>query len=71
MTVTLQQAMEYCGFETVNDQSLKDFMQCLRIAAPDFKGFGDDDGQGVSAQAWDAIKDIVKEAAKIYSQGEG
>ena len=69
--VTLQQAMHYCGFETVNDQSTKVFLHCLRVAAPEFKGFGDDEGQGVNASEWNAIKDVVKAKAKIFSQGEG
>ena len=73
--VTLEQAMEYCGLATngVNDQSMKVFLHSLRIAAPHFKGFGDliegDDTQGVSEEAWDAIKDAVKERAKIFTQG--
>ena len=69
--VTLQQAMEYCGFETVNDQSMKVFLHCLRVAAPEFKGFGDDEGLGVNASEWNAIKDAVKAEAKIFTQGEG
>ena len=59
--------------ESTNDQSMKVFLHSLRVAAPHFKGFGDliegDDTQGVSEEAWDAIKDAVKAEAKIFTQG--
>ena len=69
--VTITQAMQYCGFKAVNYQSMKVFIHSLRIAAPEFKGFGDDEEQGVSASDWDAIKESVKAEAKIFTQGAG
>ena len=75
--ISLSDAMYYCGFTASEyyDRDAKVFLRSLRAVAPDFKGFGDliegnecDEEQGVSEEAWDAIKDAVKE--DILSQGE-
>ena len=58
-------------FKAVNDQSMKVFLHSLRIAAPEFKGFGDDEGHGVNASEWDAIKDAVKAEGQDFHTRRG
>ena len=45
-TVTLDQAMQYCGFPggDFNYENNRLFFHCVRIVAPSFGGFVDKDG---------------------------
>ena len=74
-TVTLEQAMQYCGFKgetTTSYEKVKFFFHCVRQIAPDFEEFGHypmDDDTPASADAWDAIRDDVKERVRVYRRG--
>ena len=73
-TVGFAEAMQYCGLEIEDDESMKIFIEAVRLAAPAFKDFGDlpegDDKAGVHILQWDAIKDAVKAEVKILLQGD-
>ena len=74
-TVTLEQAMQYCGFTgetTTSYEKVKFFFHCVRQIAPDFEEFGHypmDTDTPASADAWDAIRDDVKERVRVYRRG--
>ena len=69
-TVTLDEAMEYCGFTgetTTNYEKVKFFFHCVRQIAPSFEGFGHypmDDDTPAPAGDWNAIRDAVKERVR-------
>ena len=72
--VGFAEAMQYCGLEIDDDESMKIFIEAVRLAAPDFKDFGDlpegDDKAGVHILQWDTIKDAVKAEVEILLQGD-
>ena len=74
-TVTLEEAMHYCGFtgETrTSYQKVRFFFHVVRQIAPDFEAFGHypmDDQIDAPAAEWDAIKDAVKERVRVYRRG--
>ena len=53
-------------------EKVKFFFHCVRQIAPDFEGFGHypmDDNTPAPAEAWNAIRDAVKERVRVYRQG--
>ena len=74
-TVTLEQAMQYCGFSgaaTTSYEKVKFFFHCVRQISPEFEEFGHypmDDDTPASADAWEEIRDDVKERVRVYRRG--
>ena len=74
-TVTLEEAMNYCGFtgETRTSYTkVKFFFHCVRQIAPDFEGFGHypmDDQIPAPVDEWNAIRDAVAERVRVYRRG--
>ena len=74
-TVTLEQAMEYCGFSggaNTSYEKVKFFFHCVRQIAPSFEAFGHypmDDQLAAPVAEWDAIRDAVKERVRVYRRG--
>ena len=53
-------------------EKVKFFFHCVRQIAPDFEGFGHypmDDNTPAPAEAWNAIRDAVKERVRVYRRG--
>ena len=74
-TVTLEQAMDYCGFvgeTTTSYQKVRFFFHCIQQIAPDFEAFGHypmDDQIPAPVDEWNAIRDAVKERVRVYRRG--
>ena len=75
-TVTLDQAMQYCGFPggDFNYQNNKLFFHCVRIVAPAFDGFVDKEGfvtdePTAPESIWNDIRDAVKERVRLEKRG--